>query len=458
MHERQACKYTIVILLFIELCHAFELRAVYSRFSGLVTDDIIVGSDQEAIRVSIDFGSSSNILFSPDVCPLFVACFDSTRSTTFSSKKQLKQYPISSMFGWDATEYIDIGDDGLVEQYPLFYVSRWDSETVDLKEVAGVIGAGPDSRLFRGTIVELNDAVPEFNGIRIRTVSWGDANHRTDFLVPSKVLGSKWRSSVLLSVKDHDLGGMIPSELYFDPSIEDLILPFTMKGYLLSKLSRARITSGISDDFLYMSCSLSTDPDIDISLRFSSGEIQLINSLLMELPIVEHPKMSGLCRTRIRFSKYQVDYISVGRLLIRSVSAVFLNYDSSLIGIESRASNAILESQPVALPEPLIPLYQLPQINVEETTRNASVQFNRSIHGTLILSSLKAVNGCWTFFRTFPTTDLNRDIEVPGDFNETYYRIRNGFIAFNFSTQSSGAKKLKGVIRMRNRTVQVCKI
>jgi hypothetical protein len=455
MFHHQTCKYIISSFLLITISSAFELNAIYTQFSGLVTDEITVGSNRQPLRLSLDFRSKTHVIFDSRVCPLFVTCFDSSTSVTFHFAKKLKPSRPSPVIeqASEAVDEIDVGDDGLVEPYSIHYVTKWEGDSVYLKEVAGVIGAGVDSKLFGSTIVELSDAFPHFNGIRLKAVSWREAHARTDFLVSAKTIGSKWMSSVLLSIREYDSGGMIPSQLHFDPSIEDLILPVAMKKAFETKLSKAHVSFVISDDILFIACTI--DPMLDLSLRFASGEVHLLNQLLLQFPIVDHPKSSGVCASRIKFSATKSEAIAIGRLLIRSVNALFLDYDSSLIGFDPLPLSAPRKF-PNGPPESLIPIFDIPNINVDESTRNVVVQFPRSSRGSLILASLQTINGCWTFYRTSHSGDIYRDIELPGDFKDAQYRIRNNSFSITLSPNGPHNSRFKGSVRMRNRTVQVC--
>ena len=461
MHRWKICKYIIIVLVIVHQGASFQLEAVYSQFSGLVTDGIAVGSNRQPLRLTLDFTSGSHLLFDSKSCPQFVTCFDPSKSVTYSTTRRVQTLAHLGMSGLEARDEIDVGDDGLTELQPFVYVSRWNSETSRLKEVAGVIGAGTESAIFSETILAISDALPSFNGIEIGAVSWRVADLRTDVLVPMSILGGTWQSPVLLTVRGDDGGGILPASLEIDPSVEDLIIPESLKSVFLSKMMKARVFAVANDGYLHVNCSESSelDPRLEIALRFSSVEISLMRSILVQEsggPSVFTDSKSGYigltCLTRIRFSKDTTN-VKIGRLLIRSVKTLYLSYASRLMGFEKLTTDSPMRRP--ASNSPLIPLYGHPIFSKDDEGAHLTIKFPQTNGGNLILASVSSAGNCWTFYRTSPES-VEREIELPGVFRAAKLRVESGMVSIRLSPDGSSRHPIKAFIKMRNRSVQAC--
>jgi hypothetical protein len=460
--SRSLCKYFLFLHILVHYGNAFELYATYTRFSGLVTTNVRVGSRRQPLRVSLDFAEETSRIFTKSACPVFVpACYDFEKSQTFFSTQFDDLFP--DMEGVSAMDEIQLGMDRVFDATVFTLVTKWIPTSAAFREVSGIMAGGPGSPLFRNTILEISDALPEVNGVLVRSISAREADTRTHMAIQALPDMNRWLAPALLCVNGGSAGGVIRTIVHIDPSEEDLVLPTTMRAVFLDKLETAGILALPNGNHLLVNCSEAgdLDPRFDLSLRFPSGEISLLRSLFVLRGTVGEgfsDSQTGdagiVCRVRIRFSS-DSEHVVVGRQLIRSVNSVLFGYQSGMIGFNLRSARKRTLPSPSPLAKTLIPQYELP--TVLSAVNATTVQLIQSASGSLVLSSLAVRDNCWVFLRTGPAPkSFFKDIELAGEFKGAALRIDNGLISITLSHEGSDGDRLKASLQYNSNSVQIC--
>ena len=473
------CKFfvSLCIAISVQAVTGFELYAVHSGFSGLITAGISVGSNHQPVRVSLNFGSDYSFLVAAPLCPPHVPrCFDFKSSRSFFSTQFNDVVPATNgeMSGIAVVDAMYIDSEQTFDPVPFTLVTRWQPTSAAYREVGGVIAAGRNSEVFKNQIVAIFDATPQVNGIGIKSVSSAEFKEDTDLVVYT--IRASWTVEAFLCIKGPSSGGVLRSTVQFDPSETNLVIPWTMKSAFHDKLVATGVVVIPSDDGYLVGCSPSGELDekLRIGLRLVTGaEISLITSqfafAITPGDVVHDHEgvVTGyVCPLRVKFSNTATTVV-IGRQLIRSVSAVYLNYRSGLLGI-SLLPRGSPKPEPFITTRPLIPIYGDPRVSADLASGNVTVAFPHQADGSLVLGS-RAVRrfqlggnsySCWMFYRAEPTlitlSASEKRIELAGSFRGAYLRIERDLVAVRFSPEGSDGFTLKAMLVETGDSVRVC--
>jgi hypothetical protein len=377
-----------------------SLECSYSLWSGL-TGRVIVGhSGDQEISVGFEFGESNSFLYDPAECPPSVfACFDPVSSQSFIA--------LSQTSGSD--ELVGISD-----RFPFTLVKERQEPPYQFRDVAGMLGAGKHSTVFGDKKLVLTERLAE-GTVSMTVLSDTHSNPRAR--TPTLEMGSFWAFGAELSF---NAAPIYEGPVVFDPSVQDILVPFSF---------RHRFPGAIAlGDRLYADCStgMISASSLSLSLTISGGLEAPLSASQLVYPgescfvVLADGSQVRFCPTRILF--VPSEHIIIGRVLLRSVTSVSLNYKDSTIEI-APLMNRKLRSAPFTDPSPLVPLYEYPTLTLSGEVPKILLKRSRNGGLALLHSHIRQVapgKECWEFFRTGPEQTLE-DIQIPGTFGRVYF-------------------------------------
>jgi hypothetical protein len=428
-----------------------ELYTLYSGLSGLISSGVKIGSDSQVVRLAINFSVDSSFLIAASLCPPHVPlCFNDTTSTSFlTAHLPMTISGINGlMTGISAVDEFKLGAESIPMTFSL--ITQWEPQGPALREVGGMIGAGRGSIIFSDQVIAVYDGIPRINGLGIKSVV--DMDRLSDMVVSSGNSNGGWIFESLLTIEGSYAGGIIRILTQFDTSEENLVFPVKMKQAIIDKLEAIGISSVEVGGTLLMPCTVfgRLYLDLKVSLLIESVQIDIPTSQLE----FQNPSRVGQvgefrCPVRVRFSS-RSRYVIIGRQLVRSVSAVLLDYKLGRIGFRMRdPRGAVLN--PVIESRPLVPVYDLPKL----LPGNAVVFQQDSVKGSLILGStkLRLFNykgqqfACWMMYRIKSIDQPVLQEELAGRFTAMRLKIDRDRILIGLTRE--------GILRMRHLAIVI---
>jgi hypothetical protein len=307
------------------------LNGVFSGFSGIVAEGSL-GNPPQRIRLGFDFTSDSSTLFTPGRgCPPYVgACFDPSAST---------DPPGATSVRIGLTHLGTMGfnfADSVVRGTP--------------SEVAGFLGAGPDSSVFAGRILAINDfSDTALGGPRIAEIhESGLQGAATVLTVPG---ASSWTVPGVVWFRYNPLTNV--ERIEYDPSEHDLVLSDVHRQLIMLRVGTPVAVN--SEGRLVGPCS---DFSLNVHILFGGSNDRIAIPSAMFL----HEVQVVGCSYRIRFDRsLPASVIVVGRILTKSVVQLHLDYSRKAIRYNWYNPMSIFQRRPFRSPTPLVPVFNQPQ-------------------------------------------------------------------------------------------------
>ena len=409
----------ILILLLTQHCASFDVRIDYLRWSGL-TARISIGTPPQPVEVALDFTTSDIVLWEPTFCPAFIrsGCFDPPASSSLLSTRG-SAGELSSV-----ADYLHI--DTEFTRHIVFdvnQVGRGPSRRG--RDVAGTLGVGLFSPVFRSLIVGISSTDGEF--IRLQEVA------RTD--VPAAAVFSK-KSSVPPSTGWMMEGAVVHANgVKFDSL--DFAIDFAEPDIHIPGIERLLDSIGVRYMIEGMGGKVSVPCDEKdtfggLVLRVTPGspdtpiEVPLGHSIIESETLVR-----GWCNTRLVNGRTPI----IGLILLESVSELFFNYKNWSVGM------VLGDLPPIRLSPRISPI---PIFSTNFLYSLTAMYLPRSSEGLILRTATPTRFGtddtqCWEFSRT-SSTELTYLFEINqvdmSMFSDVHIDISEERIAFVFDTST----------------------
>ena len=309
-----------------------RIEAEYSAFSGLVAP-FGLGSDENRLNLSIDFGRTRSFLFTPETCPAFVSpCFD---PETSSSLQRLPAAVVKDDHqGWISQTFVSemvYSRDMFLSDISFELMFGSSPQTPENREVAGSVSFARSSDLIQGggivsliaspggVVVEMHEDIPTM-----------------DKYVQVPILGeTQWAFEGRLLFFGVDLGDM---QFEFKPEVRAMRLPRSLKAVLLIAASGIAATG----DSLSVPCSAVDRTTIAFS---GEGEIEISHVQMME------EENGDSCFMLVEF--HDLHFVIIGSQLTDSVNQTVLDPKRGRFLFDSHRSEPV---KPVAA-RALVPVF-----------------------------------------------------------------------------------------------------
>jgi hypothetical protein len=416
----------------------FQSELQYSVVSSLVTKARI-GIPAQELSIGLDFNGNDSVLFGHgEYCPAYVDhCFDPEQSTSWEE-------------GSPGSDSLEIGSMS-VSKVPLALVKS--SNTVRFRETAGSIAAGKQSSFFIGKRVTIKESSDT------QTVVMTTQAHVGVVKLPSTD-PVKWGFQAELVLQIEQIHIRFPaSQVVFDPAIQNILIPRRFESFIPVNLRSGDYRDG------------------DISLRLACNTVgnwvrfDLTGYAPVSIPsgqLLSLENQGGFCESRIYLSD-DVEEITIGRLLTRSVEHVILDYQTSSLEL-SPLQDTSKELSVFTSPVPLVHTFQ----NPPEVTRNQNGQLvyqwlkRWSLLGgdhSILVSQTPRVDPddgrktCWTFFYLKPVAGKTYIDKLPEVYSQLEFvdEPHSDALIMRFGIDSSSEDKFQVSLDYRRDRLVVCK-
>ena len=278
--------------------------------------DVIIGSPGQRIRAGLDFGSSEAVAYYlPEACPPFVGnCFNSAHSESFD----------------DHQDDVSIAGEGVHTRLGRCRLQAGPTtrSSVRFSEVAGMIGAGPESPLFNSQTLFIEDDDNDSTRVRISD-SYPYSNSDPfgfEVGVPAERGLSRWVTAIRFTFAYCANCFRDLRFIEYSPEEEDLVVPGSARGRLIQHLGHDKDVG--SDGRIFAPCSWAPLVELD----FESVSLWIrVNPNQFRVPASAG---DTTCLFRIRFDdSLPQDTIKIGRILTRSAGGIALDYRRKVIRI-----------------------------------------------------------------------------------------------------------------------------
>jgi hypothetical protein len=370
----------------IELLQVSALKSIFSPLSGIVLPGEL-GS--QSVQLGLNFASSRLFVFSERVCPPFIGrCyqFDASPSGSILPGDCLVDHAVVADIFDGPTPCLDYGE--------LFgdLSSKW-------RDVHGLIGAGPQSEFFRGSLLEIAE-----NEDISRRGATASVRRLADV---EDVIGHRfayvdhihtWTVDAFLLLN----GEILDEDVEIDSGSSDILLPTSLLTHEefvgINRDENDRILTDCESD------------DLMFHLKSPQGGFVALGSQILQMAELRFHTMSlgeefvTVCPVRVRFSS-EVEAIVIGRALIRSVDRLVFDYRPESLGIiMTPRLGGVSRVSPFMHPQLRIPYYSGLELIIRRSSEALLPASPASYTLQYILYSkrphrMDEWTDCWTFIK-----------------------------------------------------------
>lgn len=453
----------IIYVLLWSASYSAELDCEYSEFSGLTTKMLIGTQQAGPLLVGLNFDDNDSFIYSSWECPAFVAsCFQEQSSPTLirtGTERQVMDQ-LGHRMGYLVRDRLASYAQFEFTLVTVNYVSR-----MAFRDVAGAIGVGRGSSFFHQKQISISEDVGGDESVVVREYTGGPI-----VFVPLVGVG-RWAFTADVVMAHSGLEVARDEKIIFNPVLQDIVFPTRLVAAVMKRLKADSNEVEIDQDgILAVPCPMGvfSSAGIQLSLRVMGYE-QPIHLLGHDMehknkePTVHRLKgMVAMCPTRIRFSETVGESISIGRLLIRAVHELVLDYGTERIGFVVRSNFPVGGFE---FPATDIPRFQYPRVLMGEQPQ--VVLFHAADKpGFYLLSHVGQPEDandsivCWQFVSSHTNVESPRPERIRSFFAHVDFGINEMGIVFDLTLAGAETQDPKQVfavyIRNEPGRVKVC--
>ena len=313
----------------------------YAAFSGITTDIRLGRRGAQTLRVGFDLSIDTHSFFySREECPAFVPdCYEphlSTSAAASGSTVQTTNLQVIQQY----TDELYIGEDGYIETFRFNLVVKSRPSSLKNREVAGVLGGA----IFENTEISLKENMEAGTlNIFVRDLSRSNPFQPDSGVVSiasSHITRWEFPSEITMHSVDNESS---PDVLFrgvvsFVPGFQDVAISRSRIGEFQSILRKHGVVGDVINGRAFIECIFGSISNSAFSLSLQLTPTELINLSTGQLSlsprenirtelIQSHNGVQLVCPTRLLFdSDIPENRVLIGRVLTRSVDAVYLDY------------------------------------------------------------------------------------------------------------------------------------
>ena len=409
------------------------LRGEYSSFSGLVSEITLGG---QTVSVSLDFRTAESMIL--EQAPPFVSsAFDHSESVSFQSNSvNVTVMESRGVFkGVMATDIVTFADT-THRELTFAHMTSAHYRSVKLRDVAGVLGLGSQSPVFAGRVMSMNESDSG-------TVVLSDSVAREDTVWTPLVPGEEsftFEGSIQVSngslVEESEV-----TQIVFDPSMEDLLIPSSWRHHFVSQLNTVIATSVVGDRVMLACPNLAGNlpAGFRVSLTLASGSLVQFDSDQLSdshrVSVFSAGPNWRKCISKFRF--HDSDQVVLGRALLRSVTSVELDFVDRRMGfVVPPVARQLGRMNPAVA---RIPVFSFAGISAgsAETTVRFELASDASRGLVLAASRMQRFNRGWSCFRFVAVTrsGMRGSRSIDGEFARTSLEFSDGSLQIKFEAE-----------------------
>lgn len=423
-----------------------QFSCEYSAWTGLVTW-AQVSKDRQDIKVGLNFGETESVFWTS--CPAFID---------------------GDCFGENALEEDDLildrvslpADHEALLHFSMRDISRWQStDSVIGRDVAGLVGAGPEAPLFRNKNVKLTHTTQNLVNVWECDAIDESLSNYVAILSPRN-----WRIPVHIFPYGDEEGnrGKHRIELLFDPIIQEIEIPWYFWRRTTSDFLRNEVGKDIQIDTttgrLIIPCRVAHVLNFQMSMW--DGNEDFLISIPRSLLIVNEGLASeDMCPLRIKLTDHE-HLAKIGRLMLLSLESVILDYKNKRMGFISKWKT---EFPGVPLFRfPRIPSFQYPVVEEDKIVLKRVQREGWNVPGDqelLLDNFLPTRDGqrikCWRLHRFLKLNVAEGNLNIHGTFSGVSLDLIHGDLVFNLG-RDGAVRNVKVSISLGASTVDVCAV